>query len=471
MSTRHLIAALAALALLAPVPSHADDAASDRGERIDRYLEDYAEANHVPGLAVAVVDADGVQHEHLRGEDGDGHAVTPDTPFFVGSVAKTMTATVVMQLEAEGELSLDDRVSDHIDHLPAGDPTIEQLLTHTAGFTGADGNAVADREASGPDAVRRAVEDLEHSGTVGDYEYTSADYLVLGAIVESVTGQPYGAAVQRRLLEPLGLDAISSREQAEDLPPGHRLWWGQAVDHDPELDESGTPYSTIALTLTDLTRYARAQLGLDDTIPASIRAEMQAPHVESSQDHYGLGWSITEVDGKRVVHHTGATPGYFAHVLLVPEDGVAVVLLANAYAESRAPSLAGGAEDVWRITRGEEREVQGGDPMLSALPWVLVGVAGLGLALVALARRRPVRRVLRAVAALGAAVVVLALWLLPTLFGQDHRALRIWVPDAAWSLVAGMVVWGLACVALLLPARRARPASTRADSTTVGVNA
>ncbi|KRF11536.1 hypothetical protein ASG90_17585 [Nocardioides sp. Soil797] len=453
MPIRIMTAVLALLALLLPTASYAEQRAraESTDARMDRYLDAYVDANHVPGLAVAFIDADGAQ-THLLGEDGDGREVGTDTPFLIGSVAKTMTATVVMKLQSAGKLSLDDHVSDHLDFLRGSDPTIEQLLTHTAGFSSADGLSVADRHDNDPGAVERAVRDLEHTGTTGEYEYTSADFLVLGAVVEAVTAKPYAEVLENQLLTPLGMDATgATAAAAEALPPGHRLWWGRPVEFDPDFDESGTPYASVITTLSDLTRYARAQLGVSKGLPAAIRDPMQRPHVESSRDHYGLGWSITEVDGTRIVHHTGATPGYFTHVLLVPEEGVAVVLLANTYAESRAPSLAAAARDIWRITHGDDPELTGGDPVLSTLPWILSALVLLGAVGMALSRRTLRRRGLRVAVGLGCLVLVVALWMLPGIFGQDLRALRIWMPDAAWSLIAGMATWSLAAVGFLVP--------------------
>ncbi|MDN5893985.1 MAG: beta-lactamase family protein, partial [Nocardioides sp.] len=261
------------------------------------------------------------------------------------------------------------------------------------------------------------MESLEHSGTVGEYAYNSADFLVLGAIVESVTGRPYVEVLRDRLITPLGMKhSAASAVAAKDLPPGHRLWWGRAVSFDPDFDESGTSYASVTSMLDDLAGYARAKLGVNNTIPRVIRAEMQRPHVESSQDHYGLGWSITDIDGVRVVHHTGATPGYFTHVLMVPEEGTAIVMLANAYGESRAPSLARGAQDVWRISKGEERDPIGGDALLTGLPWIMTGLAVVGLLLGGLSRRRPRRRLLRIPTGIACLLVAGAPWTLPGLF-------------------------------------------------------
>ena len=449
LSAAGLVAVLVAVAALWAVPSQAAEQA--RFDEVDAYLDAYAEQNDIPGMAAAVIGPKGVEHEYMQGDDGDGREVTADTQFLIGSVAKTMTATIIMRLEATGELALDDHVSDHLDFPHEGDPTIEQLLTHTAGFTGADGIAAADRYDNEPGAIRRAVESLEHSGTVGEYEYTSADFLVLGAIVESVTGRPYADVLESRLLEPLGMDhSAASAQASDDLPPGHRLWWGRSVGYDPPFDESGAPYASVVSTLTDFETYATAQLR-GDSVDPEIRQQMQRPWVESSNDHYGLGWSVAKHDGQRIVHHTGATPGYFVHLWLVPEAQSAVVILTNVYSEARAPSLASGAEDVWRILDGQTREPAGGDPLLSAMPWVLTALAACGLALAVLSVWRPIRRTRRWVAAVGALIVAGALWMLPGYVGYDWRALRIWAPDSAWSLIAALVLWALAGIGWLFP--------------------
>src|SRR5690606_8218371 len=141
------------------------------------------------------------------------------------------------------------------------DPTIEKLLTHTAGFTAADGLRVADRHDNEPAAVRRAVADLEHSGTVGEYAYTPADYLVLGAVVEAVTGRPYPEVLESELLRPLGMgDSSGTAAGAERLPAGHRQWWGRPIRYAPGADESGASYGSVMSTLTDMETYATAQL-------------------------------------------------------------------------------------------------------------------------------------------------------------------------------------------------------------------
>lgn len=434
-----------------------DGASGAAQEQLREYVDAFASEHDVPGLAAAVADLDdGVTFEHATGRDGDGDPVTRSTPFLVGSVAKTMTATVVLGLAEDGALTLDDRVADHVPGAPGGDATIRELLTHTGGFTAADGLAVSDRGEDAPADLDAALARLERTGEEGRFEYSSAGYLVLGAVVESVTGQAYPDALRERLLEPAGMADTTADPREADLPPGHRLWWGRPVAYDPPLDPSAGPYGSVVTTLADLERYAAAQLGAGDTIPEEIRAEAQRAHVETPSGGYGFGWRITEDDGEDLAHHTGANPGWFAHVLLVPEQGSAVIVLANSFGEAHAPSLGSLATDLHRISTGRDPQPAGYDPLLRSIAPGLGVAALLGVGLLALAAIRPPRRPRRYAAAAGLVAVVLALT--PMLAGYDLHTLRVWLPDAAATLLVAIAAWALAALTLLV---RSRPGSQR----------
>lgn len=427
---------------------------------VTSYVDAVAEDEGLPGLAVAVVDSDGdVLLEHTRGVDGAGRRITSNSLFLVGSVAKTMTATLVLQLVRAGQLSLDDRVADHLPEAPGGDATLRDLLTHRGGFTAADGLAVADRE-DPPDSVQAAVRLLEHNGVTGDHEYSSAGYLVLGAVVERVTGRPFDAVLQERLLTPLDLDRTTADPGDVDLPPGHRTWWGRQVQHVVPPDPSAAPYGGVVTTLADLTTYAAAQLGAGDLIPRDVRERAQQPRVETSSGWYGYGWSVTDLDGKRIVHHTGANPGWFAHLLLSPEDGLATVVLTNSFSEVRAPALAALAPNVHRILTGGSARETGYDPVLRVVAPAVTGVALLGLVALGIAVRRAHRGRRSLLLATVAALVVTVLVLLPRLAGHDRHTLRTWLPDAALAQVTAVVVWALAGVLFLVASLRRRPDGT-----------
>lgn len=418
------------------------------------FVDDWRAANGVPGVAVATVSGDDIAL-HTVGIDGDQAPVTGDTRFLSGSVAKTFTSTIVLQLVDEGRLSLDAPASLHLPWL-RGDATIRQLLTHTSGFTAGDGLAVSERGT--PGTIESAARDLQRSGTPGRYAYSSANYLLLGAVIEAATGEDFAAQLDRRIVTPLGLTGTAPVGLA-DVPPGHRSWWGIDVDYDPVLDPSGAPYGYLVTTADDLARYARALLD-GELIPAELRSaawSVQAGAGDPARG-YGFGWRVDSTGADNpVVRHTGATPGYFADVMLWPDQDRAVVVLANAYTEARAGLFANAAPSIGALSAGRGATAASADPLLSALPWLVLlpAVLGLGLLVVVLRTRRAVLR-----GAIGVVVLVLgtALGAVPALLGSSWRVMRIWVPDVATGLAVGIGVLAVVAVAALVLARSTRPA-------------
>lgn len=434
------------------------------------------DGERIPHWAVGVTTTSETTFERLEG-------VEADTPFLIGSVSKSMTATLVMHLVEEGDLALDDEVTEHLpDFELAGeagrDITVRQLLDHTSGISTAAGLETGDVVDDDPDALQRLVRTLRDSEPVSEpgdeHHYSSANYLVLGAMVEEVTDLAFGAALERDVLQPLRMDdSIATTEEAEetDLGAGHRFVFGRPVAYGAGYSASGVPYGYVASTLADLTTYARFQLGADvpgarDVVSKEGLAEMHEAQVETSGPGraYGLGWSVRDVEGidDTVVEHTGTTPGYFAHVLLVPERGIAVVLLADAASEAKAPAVAGVGADLVRVATGGEAIGASADPLLSAAPWVVLVIALAGLLVLALQASRLARRgrgriVVRLVVTASCLAVAALAWLAPGLLGVDWRTVLMWAPDLGWSLVAVVVLWSLAGVISLL--RSTRPAA------------
>lgn len=427
-------------------------AATTQDETVD-YLAEVRSSLAVPGTAVAVLEDGELLLEDVEGADGDGRPLTRDTPFVIGSVAKSMTAALVLQRVEAGDIDLDDPIGDHLPWLEQGEPTVEQLLTHTSGYATTDGLAVSERSDDEPGAVRRAAQDLSYSGTRGQYAYSSANYLVLGSLVEALAGRPFGEVLRSDLLEPLGMDRTSGlAEGGASLPPGHQWWFGRPRSHEVGTDESGAPYGYVVSTLADLETYAAAQAGgRPDLLDPAMLEMLHRPRVRSSDDHYGFGWRISGEGEEQLVHHTGATPGFFAHVMVRPADGRSVVVLADAYGEDRAAALASIAEDVLTIGDGGRATPGGVDPFLGGAPWVLVALGLAGL-VAAVAAWRAARR--RWVTAGGVALLVVALALVPTLLGTSVPTLMTWAPDVALSLATAVAAWVTVGLLLLVPRRR-----------------
>lgn len=454
---RIVLLSLSALVATVTVAGPADPASATHDRDASSYLQEWQDENGLRGVAAAVID-DGTAEVMIFGEDGDGNQMASTTPFLTGSVAKTFTASLVQQLVDQERLTLDGSARSHLSWLEH-DATVRQLLDHTAGYSAADGLAVSEHYREDLTVTGAAME-LRHSGEIGDYAYSSANYLVLGAVIESVTGRGFGEVLEESILEPIGMTSTGLDDDADEVPPGSRSWWGASVAYDPASEPSGAPYGYLVSTLDDLVGYAQAHLN-GEIVSGSSQQDAWS---DESGTGYGLGWRVDDSDGTTRIHHTGATPGFFSHIMLMPEVDRAVIVLANGYSEAKASSLAAAAVDLDTVTQGGESTPKGADPLLTALPWLalvpLLGALGAAAAVVF----RPLRRRGLAIAvATGSVALAIALALVPSLLGMTWHVVRVWTPDVAAGLASGVAMWSIVAILALL-SRRRLPLAERGDS-------
>ncbi len=311
---------------------------------LDADIERRMGQGYSPGLAIAITDRDGLLYERGYGlaEVASGRPVEPETWFEIGSIGKTFTALVVMQLAEEGRLSIDDVV---VRHLPwfrvprtGGRITIHHLLSHTAGITaGVDGTPEASFQ------VWR-LRDLAPGAAPGRrFHYSNVGYKTLGLVIEAIEGEPYPAVLQRRILDPLGM--ISSHPAiTNDTRP--RL----AVGYEPARDdrvwypgvpllpatwlETGTADGSVAGTAADLASFARMLLRDGEgphgrLVPAASITRMATPVPTLGSEGYGYGLFAREIDGTRYVGHPGGMVGYVAGMQCDMAAGLAAVVFQN----------------------------------------------------------------------------------------------------------------------------------------------
>ncbi|MFB7938180.1 serine hydrolase domain-containing protein [Streptomyces sp. NPDC056049] len=452
----------------------ADDRGADgrgRWSDMDAFVRERMAATGTPGGAWAVVEGGAVVHEQAYGRDGRGAAVTPDTPFLWGSLAKPVTALAVMQLVEDGRVRLDAPARTYLPWFRLADRevsdriTVRHLLTNTSGIPASATAEVQDRYDNAPGALAHAVRDLARiepgaePGTA--YAYSSAGYAVLGALVEEVSGESYGAYAHERILGPLGMEhAIATEDDAERerLAPGHRPVFGRPTVFDAPYDTAGAPAAHVGGSVGDAARLVLAQLGggeVDGRRVLSARgiAEMHRGQADSDIDRFGLGWSVGTLPGtgERTVWKSGSLPGYDAMIIMLPESDRAVIVLQNAFDLLRAQEFHHAAVGAARILSGAEPGAASADPLATVLPWsaaalaVLLTLCAAAPALRILpgrraaARARSRRRILWTTAVSAGtslALVALLWWVLPASLGGTLASALLWLPDTGWSAVA-----------------------------------
>jgi CubicO group peptidase (beta-lactamase class C family) len=327
-----------ALVILALNMSAALAAGAPEGS-IEEFIDRAMPASAVPGLAYAVIADGAVTSAGARGvvKLGGDTAVTPDTPFVIGSISKSFTALAVMQLVEAGKIELDTGLSHYLPEFsgqPAGAITIRQLLSHTSGFSTVQGNGSHAGASGEKDQLARGVEKL--AGVTPAYRpdeawvYSNANFEILGRLIEVVSGQDYQTYVTTNILEPVGMSHsfVADGEIHASMATGHRPWFGTRLPiSDNTTDRATAPQGGIVASASDLARYLGMMMnGEDDVLSAEGKALMMRPASRASPD-YGFGWHVDSVTG--AVWHDGVSPGVETLATMLPAEKKAVIVLVN----------------------------------------------------------------------------------------------------------------------------------------------
>lgn len=304
---------------------------------------------NVPALALATV-KDGVITTAISGTrrvDKDD-PVTMNDKFHIGSVTKSMTATLIGLLVEDGRLDWNDtlgKLLPSMDMLPVfREVTIEQLLQHQAGLPSYFTTKFFEVAGSGSPTAKRAIfvaellgqEPVHDPGT--RYMYSNAGYSVAGHVAETVAGQPFEKLMQKRLFAPLKMNhtgfGYPATPDQGDQPHGHQSsedgWKVLDVNH--VFPDVPSPGGNVHCSIEDLARYAAAHLdglrGKDGLLTAATFQRLHKPMTNKS--YYASGWWITGMGTPDQHMHGGSGGSFLAHVLIEPESNLAVVSLTNA---------------------------------------------------------------------------------------------------------------------------------------------
>ncbi|MCC5857502.1 MAG: beta-lactamase family protein [Ectothiorhodospiraceae bacterium] len=308
---------------------------------------------HVPGaVAAAYHRGDMAQAAAGVAHLGTGLPVTPDTLFQIGSITKLYTATLVMQLSDAGELNLDMPIRQYLPELRFADSlanaiTPRHLLTHTAGL---EGDVFADG-GRGDDAIACYVRDLQALPLLhapGELlSYCNSGFVVLGRLVERLTGRPFHQAFGAYLTQPAGLDRtllLPEDVMLHRFAVGHLGPGGGEEQHVApiwSLPQAMAPAGTMTCaTAADVVRFARLHLADGVAVcgkrllsPESARAmrtrQFSCPDVHTLGDAIGLGWFLETRGDRTVLAHDGGTIGQSAALRILPEEELIMVVLAN----------------------------------------------------------------------------------------------------------------------------------------------
>jgi D-alanyl-D-alanine carboxypeptidase len=338
------VTAMRYLVCLALATSCTLAAAATTGDRwtraTDRIAREVSQTEHSPALAICVI-----QHGRVLVNRAYGTAdlenevpATTRTEFSIASITKQLTAAAILQLAARGKIRLDDDISLFVSGFP-GDRgiTIRRLLNHTAGihninslpsYWAQSGQAIT------PDALAAFFRDLPLDFEPGtDYRYSNSGYILLGLVIEKVSGQPYADYVRKNLLDPLHLDEMVYGGTSRLIPHrarGYRYDGSAFVNAEHYHDSQAFAMGGFLSTASDLARWTSA-LHDGEVLPAAAYKEMITPAVLPSGEvlTYGYGVELGAFDHRHLLSHAGGGVGFMSQAIFVQEEDLTIVALSN----------------------------------------------------------------------------------------------------------------------------------------------
>ena len=351
-------AALAAAAQSVTPAASIKPEASVAGE-IDSYLSSLVAENKLSGAVLVAKDGVAIASKAAGiANKASGAPITLSTRFNLGSLNKMFTAVAIAQLAQAGRLSFDDLMSKHLPDYPnkevAGKVTIHQLLTHTSGM-GMYWNDkfMAEREKLVTVAAHLPLfaSDPLLFAPGEKFQYSNSGYMVLGAIIEKISGQDYYSYVQEHVYKPAGMTETGFYEPGKETPnvaigysrmspDGKRL--EEARDNTDAREVKGGPAGGGYSTVGDLVKFhmaLRSYKLLNENYTKLVTMGKVDAGGPIGRYAYGFGDKI--FDGKHIVGHNGGSPGIAANFEMYPELGYTAVILMNTDPPAMMPVIMG----------------------------------------------------------------------------------------------------------------------------------
>lgn len=307
-------------------------------EQIQKYLEPLAREQKFCGAILASINGE------ILYSEGFGKANfeldvnnTTKTKFRIGSITKTFTAVSILQLVQRGDLSLEDPISKYHSLQKDGDKiTIHHLLTHTSGIP----NYTEDPQILEWSAIPSTPEQLiqrfcqkELEFLPGEkYKYSNSGYILLGSLLEQITGQTYEMYLKEHIFDPLGMKATGLDNPSQMLElraAGYHLDEDRTLTNAPFFHPSnafsaGAIYSTVEdLHIWDQSLYT------ENVLQKPLIDRMFTPFKGENDCFYGYGWNIQDTPFGKLVTHSGGIPGFTSLTMRFLDSGICVNVLSN----------------------------------------------------------------------------------------------------------------------------------------------
>ena len=307
--------------------------------------------------------------------------VTTATKFRIGSITKQFTSACILRLQEAGKLRVTDLLATYYPDFPRGkEVVLQRLLTHTSGihsYTETPDFLAGVTKPVTPAALLSSIKNFPYDFNPGaKWSYSNSNYVILGDIVETVSGQNYGDFLQKAFFDSLGM--TSTGVYHNDTPPsdaalGHSFKNGRyekALDWDMSwAGGAGSLYSTVE----DLYRWNEGVFGHKVLNDVSLAAAFSPVITEENKNEkedegYGFGWMTSRFRGARKISHGGGLHGFLANLCRLPDQNFTVVVLTNSFPQTPGTDPEMLSRDVIEFYFGSDLAVQPVETVNTSVP-------------------------------------------------------------------------------------------------------
>ncbi len=329
--------------------------------QLDKYFAQALTDWQVPGMAVAIVKDGEIVFAKGYGvlEQGQQQKVDEHTNFAIASNTKAFIAASLAYLVGEGKLSWDDEVVDYLPYFALYDAyatqhaTIRDLLSHRLGLGTFSGDVIWYKsEYSAAEVIKHIRYVPQAYGFQAGYGYSNLMFITAGEVIKAVSGLPWDEFVQQHFFKPLHMDrtvtSVNALPRMDNIASPHKTIAGQVTPIPwANWDNMGAAGGIIS-NANDMAKWLILQMnhglnGADTLFAPRVQVDMWTPHNNhkvslASQKNmpsrhfsgYGLGWGISDYQGRKMVSHGGGYDGMYSRVVMVPEEHLGMVVLTNA---------------------------------------------------------------------------------------------------------------------------------------------
>jgi D-alanyl-D-alanine carboxypeptidase len=323
----------------------------DIKSKIDDTARQVLTATGVPSASISVVENGQVVYTHAYGDARVEPKLAASTTmrYGVGSISKQFTAAAILLLQEQGKLKLDDPVGKYIPDLTrAKEVTIRQLLSHTSGYQDYWPQDYLMPFIMKPTTPEKIMDTWARKPLDFDpgtkWQYSNTNFTIAGAIIEKVSGKPILQFLTDSIFKPLGMHSVLDIDEThptETDAVGY-LRYALGPPRVAPLEGKGWMFAAGELYMTpaDLAKWNISMINQTVLKPASykeMQTEVKLKNGEGTR--YGLGVSLFNEQGHRVVEHSGEVSGFVAENIVLPDDKIAVTVLTNQDASSAASQI------------------------------------------------------------------------------------------------------------------------------------